>query len=210
MRTPTEFELEQLVHRAVDAPRYDPVKAHQYYEQHKHLKGRQRGAAQPPPAQHRPGAVHPLPAQPRSTKPSLRKEQQKAALRANITNLSQKLQELEQLIQKKEAVLKKDQALAKSKAKKERGVKEKNKPQTAAEKAQAARDSKKYRQQHQQQLKTKAKQAAAKQPSTTPGGGSSATSTAQKPSEMPIKALKALATKVKGQLAVAKQKLAAL
>jgi ATP-dependent exoDNAse (exonuclease V) beta subunit len=33
-------------------PNYDPVKAHQYYEDHKHLKGRRKGQAHPPPQQH--------------------------------------------------------------------------------------------------------------------------------------------------------------
>ncbi|MFL5665510.1 MAG: hypothetical protein ACJ8BW_29820 [Ktedonobacteraceae bacterium] len=196
MLTPTEFELQQLLHRAIDGPvpRYDPVKAHQYYEQHKQLKGRRRGQASPT---SRVRVAKPVARSPTRVK-------QKAELRARITTLTQKLHELEQLIQKKEAVLKRDQASAKSTAKKERGAKEKNKPKTAAEKAKAARDTKKYRQQHQQKLKTKAKQASKK------SGGSSSKQKAQKPSEMHIKDLKALATRIKGQLAVAKQKLAAL
>jgi hypothetical protein len=195
MLTPTEFELQQLAHRAIDAsgrPVYDPVKAHQYYEQHKHLKGRRRGATPPPPAPRRTGT------------PSLARARQKAALQASVTTLSNKLQLLENLIRTKEAVLRRDQSIAKSKAKKERGAKEKNKPKTAAEKAQAARDAKKYRQQHQQALKTKAKQA------NKSGGSSSSKKTSDTPREMPIKELKALATKVRGQLAIAKQKLAAL
>jgi hypothetical protein len=40
MRAPTEFEIQQLLHVAVG---YDPTKAHDYYEKHKHLKGRRRG-----------------------------------------------------------------------------------------------------------------------------------------------------------------------
>lgn len=196
MFTPTEFELQQLLHRAIDGPvpRYDPAKAHQYYEQHKHLKGRRRGQA-PPTSRVR--VAKPVASSPTRVK-------QKTELRARITTLTQKLHQLEQLIQKKEAVLKRDQASAKSTAKKERGAKAKNKPKTAAEKAKAARDSKKYRQQHQQTLKAKAKQASKK------SGGSSSKQIAQKPSEMHIKDLKALATRIKGQLAVAKQKLAAL
>jgi hypothetical protein len=163
---------------------YDPVKAHDYYEKHKHLKGRHGGAAQPPSGR---------------TKQASVKAEQKARLQASVTNLSRKLQMLEELIQRKEDALKRD---AKTNAKKERSAKEKNKPKTAAEKAQAARDAKKYRQKHHTELKNKAKRA------SKTGGGSSSKTT--KPKDMHIADLKALATKVRGQLAVAKAKLAAL
>jgi Tfp pilus assembly protein FimV len=199
VKVPTSEELQQLLHLDGFASlgarsQYDPVKAHQYYEQHKHLKGRRKGSTQPTGA-----------GRPRQQRPAKSRARQKAELQARITNLSKKLQELEQLIQVKEAALKRSQASAKSTAKKERSAKEKNKPQTAAEKAKAARDAKQYRQKHRQELKTKAKQASQKS-----GGGSSKKGASQKPRDMHIKDLKALATKVKGQLAVAKQKLAAL
>jgi hypothetical protein len=117
------------------------------------------------------------------------------------TNLTKKLHQLEQLIQRKEAALKRN---AKSTAKKERSTKDKNKPQTAAEKAKAARDATQYRKKHHQELKTKAKRDSGKS-----GGGSSSKKT-DKPKDMHIADLKALATKVRGQIAVAKHKLAAL
>ncbi|MFL5660118.1 MAG: hypothetical protein ACJ8BW_02070 [Ktedonobacteraceae bacterium] len=180
--TPTEYDM---LHFAGQL--YDPVKAHDYYEKHKHLKGRQGGSAQPSTG-HR-GAR------------SSAKAPQKAKLQASITNLTKKLHQLEQLIQRKEAALKRN---AKSTAKKERSTKDKNKPQTAAEKAKAARDATQYRKKHHQELKTKAKRDSGKS-----GGGSSSKKT-DKPKDMHIADLKALATKVRGQIAVAKHKLAAL
>jgi hypothetical protein len=182
--TPTEYEM---LHWAGQV--YDPVQAHKYYEEHKKLKGRHRGSTQQPTSRR---SAAPL----QSTK-----TKQKAELQARITSLSRKLQQLEDLIQKKEEALKRD----KSTAKKERAAKEKDKPKTAAEKAKAARDAKQYRKKHHQELKTKAKQASSKS-----GGGSSSKKETTKPKDMHIADLKALATKVRGQIAVAKQKLAAL
>jgi len=183
VKVPINTELWHL------APGYDPVKAHDYYEKHKQLKGRHKGSTKPPSI--------------RTSRQSFDKTKQKIALQNSIQNLEAKLGRLEALIRKKEAILREDQARAKVKARKP-----KDKPATAADKAQQARDNKKYRDKHKQQLKTKAKQAPSKS-----GGGSSQSSAgakSQKPSDMSIANLKALATKVKGQLAVAKQKLAAL
>ena len=39
MQTPTEFELEQLMHRVA----YDPVAAREYYLRTRKLKGRKKG-----------------------------------------------------------------------------------------------------------------------------------------------------------------------
>jgi len=174
-----------------DAP-YDPQKAHEYYMRIRKLKGRQKGAQQPPPAQpqgRRPkGVLSP-------------REKQKVELKQNIQTLGLKLHNLEQLIQKKEAILKQDQAQAKSKANKN----SKAKGDKPVDKAKARSDAKKYRQSHKQSLKNKAKQSRSK------GGGQSHKDHKPKPdSKKSIADLKALATKVKGQLAIAKQKLAAL
>jgi hypothetical protein len=99
---------------------------------------------------------------------------------------------LEELIHKKEAVLQRDNKL--------------NAKKNHKSKAQLARDAKKYRQSHKQKLKNQRKQAAAKS-----GGHKHPGKKNQQPdSKKSIADLKALATKVKGQLAVAKQKLAAL
>lgn len=180
VRVPINTELWHL------APGYDPAKAHDYYEKHKHLKGRHKGSTQPPSVQ--------------TSRQSFGKTKQKIALQNSIQNLEAKLGKLETLIQKKEAILRQDQARAKVTARKP-----KDKPATAADKAKAARENKKYRDKHKTQLTAKAKRAAGKS-----GGGSHKSGASQQPSDMSIANLKALATKVKGQLAVAKQKLAAL
>jgi len=191
MRTPINTELQHL------APGYDPAKAHDYYEKHKHLKGRQKGSAESPLA-----TIGKRAKRLAATSP---KAKQKIALQNSIQNLEAKLGKLEQLIREKEAILKRDQAQAKVKVRKP-----KDKPQTAADKAKATRENKKYRDKHKQQLKTKAKQATGKSGGGSGGGSSKSSAKSQKPSDMSIANLKALATKVKGQIAVAKQKLAAL
>lgn len=182
MRAPTEYELQHL------GELYDPAKAHKYYEEHKHLKGRKKGSTQLPsgsaPPQQKIGGV---------------KAQQRKELQASIKALSDRLVKLEALIKKRAHEEASDNR--KAKAKKERAAKEQNKPKTAAEKAKAARESEKYRKQHKQELKNKAKKDSGK------SGGKDKKGSNKKHS---VSELKSLATKVKGQIAVAKQKLAAL
>lgn len=182
-------ENTELLHLSLG---YDPQKAHEYYLRTRKLHPRKKGAQpQPTPRNARP--------------PGGAKAAQKRELQARITGLQKKLNELEALIRLKEAALKRSQASAKATAKKNSAAK-KDKPKTAAEKAKAARDAKQYRHKHRQQLKVKAKQA-----SNTSGGGSSSKSASKTGQhKASISELKALATKVRGQLAVAKQKLAAL
>jgi hypothetical protein len=184
LRTPTEIELRHL------AGNYDPVEAHKYYEEHKKLKGRKKGSAEEPPSS---GRTRQQIAQ--GAKAAQRKE-----LQARIQALSKKLGELEALIKKREHEEASEDR--KSKAKKERSAKEKDKPKTAAEKADAARESEKYRKEHKQELKNKSKDRAKS------GGGDS--KKGSKTKKHSVSELKSLATKVKGQIAVAKQKLAAL
>jgi hypothetical protein len=167
------------------APGYDPAKAHEYYERTKKLKGRQRGSDQPPAARSQRSAQ------------AIARAQQKADFQNSIQNLQNRLDKLEKLIREKEAVLRRDKAQAKAKARKE-----KDKPETAAEKAKAARENKKYRDKHKQELKNKAKRDSGKS-----GGGSK---DSKKLDDMSIAKLKSLATRTRGQIAVAKQKLAAL
>jgi hypothetical protein len=185
MKQPTDDEIERLL---MHWGAYDPFRAHQYYEQHKHLKGRKKGQGHVTSAR-RNTARHP-------NRNSAR-HKQKIHLQNRVDNLQEKLGELEKLIQKKEAILRKDQVRAKGKA-----HKKKDTPKTAAQKAKAARENKKYRQKHHSQLKAKGKQAGK--------GGGHKSGTGQKTSQKSIAELKALATKVRGQIAVAKQKLAAL
>jgi len=187
VRPPTEFELNQLQHAA---PGYDPAKAHEYYLRTRKLKGRQRGSSDDP----RTG----------KTRVQIARDaraRQRQELSQRIANLEDKLQKLEKLIAKRE----RDEASEdrKSKARKERAAKERDKPKSAAEKAEAARENKKYRDKHKQELKSKAKKDSGK----LSGGGSSKGASEKKRS---TDELKSLATKVRGQLAVAKQKLAAL
>jgi hypothetical protein len=181
MRTPTESELNRLMHE------YDPLAAHKYYEEHKHLKGRKKGSGPPPPSGRTPRQAA-----------ANAKAQQKTALAASIQNLQKKLGQLEELIRKKEHEAASEDR--KSKAKKERSAKEKDKPKTAAEKAKAARDNKQYRDKHKASLKAKAKK------DGKSGGGSDKQSASKKS----VSDLKVLATRVKGQIAIAKAKLAAL
>lgn len=185
---PTEQELEDLFHAAIG---YDPAKAHQYYEEHKKLKGRRRGAADDP----RTGKT-------REEIAANSKAKQKKELAAKIEALSERLNKLEALIKKREHEEASEDR--KGKAKKERAAKEADKPKSAAEKAAAARESEKYRKEHKQELKNKAKA------SDKSGGGSSGKKKDGKAKKHSTSELRSLATKVKGQIAVAKQKLAAL
>jgi hypothetical protein len=196
MKTPTELELEHMLADRI----YNPAKAHEYYERHKHLKGRRKGRSTVTPVKGAPKRRNPQPRQPvrKAHKGGARAKQRKE-LRARIQSLSKKLQQLEELIHKKERAAKSEDR--KGKAKKERAAKEKDKPKSAAEKAKAARENKQFRDKHKQELKTKAKKDATK------SGGSSKKPTSKKSS---LSDLKVLAKKVKGQIAVAKHKLAAL
>lgn len=182
MKTPTEFELQHMV------AGYDPAKAHDYYERHKHLTGRKPGHGRDSSRRTSGG---------RQVANSAKAKQRKA-LSDRIQTLTKKLHALEAHIAKREHEEKAENR--KSKAKKERAAKEKDKPKSAAEKAKTARENKQYRDKHKQSLKSKAKK-----DDKSNGGKDS-----KKKSKHSISELKSLATKVKGMIAVAKQKLAAL
>lgn len=186
MKTPTENELEQLMHI------YDPAKAHAYYMRVRQLTGRKKGSAQEQ-TKSKSG---------RRIEKNAAKARQKRELDAAIQNLERKLQKLEKLIKKKEHAEASENR--KGKAKKERAAKENEKPKSAAEKAKAARESEKFRKKNQQSLKAKAKK------DNKSGGGSSKGKTGAKKKDASVPELKSLATKVRGQIQVAKQKLAAL
>jgi hypothetical protein len=193
MRTPSEFELDQLMHE------YDPVKAHQYYLRTRKLKGRKKGSGVSPSNLQK--SFNRAMKSVASKKDSPAKAKQRRELKAVIQRMENKLQKLEALITKK--AREEASENRKSKAKKERAAKEKDKPKSAAEKAEAARENKKYRDKHKQELKTEARQTSGK------SGGSKSKSTSSG-SEASIDDLKALATRVRGRIAIAKQKLAAL
>lgn len=194
MKTPTEFQIKQLLHE------YDPVKAHQYYLRTRKLKGRKSGSAD----SKRPdfagslkvGAI-------KAKRKQDAKARQRKELAEAIRNLEDRLKKLEALIRTKQH----EEAAEnrKSKAKKERAAKEKDKPKSAAEKAKIARENKKYREKNQQKLKSDAKKR-----DGSSGGGSSSKTNKDSKSGPSVSDLKTLATRVRGQIAVAKQKLAAL
>ena len=181
MKPLTDLEREQLIHM------YDPVKAHEYYMRTRKLKGRKPGSGQPKPT-------------PKAS-PVNSRAKQRQALSAAIKLMESKLQDLEALIKKKEH--EEASSNRKSKAKRERAAKEHTKPKTAAEKAKQARENKKYRDKHKQKLKSDAK-------SKSGGGSSRGKSSATDSSNKSLSELKSLATRVRGQIQVAKQKLAAL
>ena len=188
MKAPTEYELEQLMHGV-----YDPVKARAYYLRTRKLKGRKKGSSNNQDPRLRS----------RAQKKKDARVKQRKQLADAIQNLERNLRKLEAKIQKMERAEKSENR--KGKAKKERAAKEKDKPKSAAEKAQAARENEKYRKKNQGVLKTKAKKTNAKKS----GGGSSKgkTNASKKRS---VSELKSLATRVRGQIAIAKTKLAAL
>jgi hypothetical protein len=197
MRPPNEFELQHMVlGGAIGA--YDPVKAHEYYERTKKLKGRKRGQVQTSN-----GRVPSRGRDPRTGKrmDRIQKEaraKQRKELSTRIQSLSNKLNKLEAKIRELEHEEASEDR--KGTAKKERAAKEADKPKSAAEKAEAARESKKDRAKNQQQEKSKE--------TSADSGSSSDKKSGSKTGR--VSELKTLATKVKGQIAVAKQKLAAL
>lgn len=183
--TPTEYELHQLFHYAVG---YDPVKAKEYYERTKKLKGRQRGSSEDP----RTGKTREEIAKDARTR-------QRKELTELVNRLTKKLDRLEALIKERESKEKSEDR--KGKAKKERAAKEAAKPDSAAEKAEKAREAEKYRDKNQQKLKGK---------DDGKSGGGSSKKGDKKSGKKSVSELRSMATKVKGQIAVAKQKLAAL
>lgn len=187
MRTPTELELQHLAAGFVS--NYDPAKRREYYLRTRKLKGRRRGTSEDPRTGKSMGQI---------SKDARAKQRQELA--ARIQSLSKKLQKLEAKIREMEAAEASEDR--KGKAKAERAAKEAAKPKTAAEKAEAAREAEKYRDKNQQKLKSEAKDAKS--------GGGSAREKKSGSKASSVSDLKALATKVKGQIAVAKQKLAAL
>jgi hypothetical protein len=137
-----------LMHGAhpYDPNKYDPQKAHDYYEAHKHLKGRRHGSQDRSSG----GTGRPDQGKPASHKisPSVQKQ---------IDHLTSRLHELQARLRTLLANAKK------SSGKKDDGHK------TAAEKSKDARDSKKYREAHKTELANKSKKAASK----SGGGGHS-------------------------------------
>lgn len=205
MKPPTDFQISQLAHF------YDPAKAHEYYMRIRKLKGRKKGSAPPPPTNPAQGQKV-LPPHRKAKGAKTPREQQKVKLKSHIDALQTRLVRLEKLIKQKEATLAKDQVLNKSKA--NQNKKAKSKLSATQKSAHKKQQSKQYQQTHKQQLKLKAQQrnAATGGAAGTKGAkGTKAKAGATKPdAKKSIAELKALATKVKGLIAVAQAKLAAL
>lgn len=209
MKTPTEFELQHLLSGV-----YDPVKAHEYYEKHKKLKGRKKAQAEVTGLVSRAaaravtGAAKAKGQDPRTGK--TKKEIHQNARAKQRQDLVEQIQGMEQRLTKLEALIKKrshEEASEdrKGKAKKERAAKESTKPKTAAEKAEAARDAKKNRSKHQQREKNRDKKK-----DDGKSGGSSKKKAGGKSGKHTVAELKVKVTEVKGKIQAAKQKLAAL
>jgi hypothetical protein len=198
MKTPTETQLEATLQHL-----YDPQQAHEYYMRTRELKGRRPGnGVTKPTGGTRTRSVAPRTGRTREQIAKSAKAQQRKELKAQIDATQERLNKLEALIKKRITEEKADNR--KGKAKKERAAKDAQKPATAAEKAKQAREAAKYRDKHKQQLKTKAKAKDAK----TSGGSSAKKGSVNK--KHSVDELQTLAKKVRGQLALAKQKLAAL
>lgn len=198
MKTPTELELKHI------AGLYDPVKAHEYYERHKKLKGRRQ--AQADASAERAVARARRTSDPRhgKTKAQIHKDaraKQRMELTVQIQGMERRLNKLEALIKKREHSEASEDR--KGKAKKERAAKESAKPKTAAEKAKAAREAKQNRDKHQQREKSRDKKDSGK------SGGSSKKSDG-KSKKHTVAELKVKVAEVKGKIQAAKQKLAAL
>src|SRR4051812_15278818 len=128
MKTPTEHELRHILGF------YDPVKAHEYYEKHKKLKGRRAAQAQSNASAEK-AVARARTSDPRrgQTKEQIHKNaraKQRMELTVQIQGMERRLGKLEALIKKREhAEASEDR---KGKAKKERAAKESTKPKTAA------------------------------------------------------------------------------
>lgn len=126
---------------------YDPVKAHEYYLRTRQLKGRKKAT------------TYTVNYNGRTVKLTARQlAEQKAYAAERIDNIKKKLSELNTKLL---------QAVREAKEKKAKSKREASKAPSAAEKSEAARDSRKYRDKHKQELATKRKRAAEKADKTS-------------------------------------------
>jgi hypothetical protein len=142
---------------------YDPVKAHEYYVRNRELKGRKPGGAKPATVPRVGGApkaplakkgIQQPPGERKLSPKELKEQRAYAAMR--IVKVKQALGKLQVELKKRETALREAEAATRKTA-----AKEKRGP-TAADKAESARDASKYRDEHKQEIASKAKKAAAK------------------------------------------------
>jgi hypothetical protein len=175
-------------------PRYDPQKAHDYYERHKHLKGRQPGAAEA--TLKRVGATRVSSAVNR--KPVTASEA-KSRAQARVVRLTAKVHSLTKALQEAEDALR---------AKRKEAQQNSDGKTTAKERA----ASKKYRDTHKSQIAAKAKKDNSKSggssSSTSSTSSSSSSSSGPKSvSEMSESELTDRISKIKGAIADAKKQI---
>jgi len=155
---------------------YDPVKAHEYYMRTRHLKGRKKGSSY---------TVSTGSGRTVLTQDQL--NEQKVNVDKRIKEIQGKLHELNKKLKEKMAEARKSEQDAK-------------KGPTAADKREKAKNDKKYRDKHQQELSTKAKA-----DSKSSGGSSSS-----KKSDTSVEGLKKTIARVKQNLSAAVEKQRAL
>lgn len=168
----------------LDSGGYDPVKAHEYYERTKHLKGRVKSrkpvAASPKSSSRR------APAAPKLKGRELGKDTSAAA--AKVTRLKSKVAKLEGALSEARAALsKKRQATAKDEKKNSDG-------KTTAKERQSAKE---YRDKHQAEIAAKRKKDSSKSPS----------SSSNSVSDMGVEELESRIIKIQGALKEAKRQL---
>lgn len=161
---------------------YDPVKAHDYYERTKKLKGRKKGAS-PPSAPSRSSTVAP-------SKSAL-SESTKAAV-ARISRLESTVSKLEGALSEAQAALSAKRQAARKTAKENSDGKS-----TEAEK----QASQKYRDKHKQEIAAKSKSS-----SSTSGGGTSSSSS-HSVSDMSVDELESRIINIRSALTDAKRQL---
>jgi hypothetical protein len=132
---------------------YDPAKAHAYYIRTRQLKGRRA-------AKGKPESTYTVTTSDGQTAILTGKQlvEQKAFIAKRVTEIKKSLTELSRTLKK---------AMFDAKAKKAKAALNAAQPPTAVDKAQAAKDSKQYREKHKQSLATKAKVSSSKTTKTT-------------------------------------------
>lgn len=157
---------------------YDPVKSHQYYLRTRQLKGRKKAAGDFT-VKTRTGATRQV-SQKELTEMKALAEKRVGEIKQNLAKLSAELKK----------------AMREAEQKKSKSHREAKKPDTAAEKSKAARESKQYRKKHQQKIATKRK-----------AGGGSKKSESKKD---PVADLQKKVTEVKARLSAAVERLRSL
>lgn len=142
---------------------YDPVKAHEYYIRTRELKGRKKAnvllPVTVPTTTKKKSSSYTVNLGGKSVKLSEKElAEQKASVERRITEIKKNLAKLGDKLK---------EAMTEAKAKKAKSRRNANKKPTAAEKSEAARESKKYRKEHQQEIKSKSRSRGKKESSSS-------------------------------------------